>query len=49
MWVTWHGMGGTAWQTAKAEAWPPSEAFGFGFESLGGERKACDSPGWRLY
>lgn len=37
--MAWHGGGGTAWQTAKAEAWPPSEAFGFGFESLGESEK----------
>lgn len=49
MWVTWHGMGARrAWQTASLSS-PPSEVvFGFGFESLEGSGKACDSPGWRL-
>lgn len=44
--MAWHG--GMAWQTASLSS-PPSEVvFGFGFESLEGSGKACDSPGWRL-
>lgn len=47
MWVTWHGMG--AWRgRQRAEACPVRGGFWLWVCELGGEQKACDSPGWRL-
>lgn len=48
MWVTWHGTWGHGVADSELRRAPSEVVFGFWFEKLGGERKACDSPGWRL-